>query len=121
MKKVKVKLEVQYDGHSIKKNTAVDVRFKAPYSELVNCLNLIQLLNCNVNVSAKINNNKPCEIGTFYLHELKIDRDGESSIKFNSESDYVYLNNLNLLTEKETVLKLLCSGIIEEDEESEEE
>ncbi len=120
MKKVKVKLEVQYDGHSVKKNTSVDLRFKAPYSELVNCLELLQLLNCNVEVLAKINTNKPIKIGTFYLNELKVDRDGESNIKFNSESDFVELNNINLLSEKEIVVNILCVGNIEEDEEGDE-
>ena len=48
MKKVKVLLEVQYDGHSVKRNTSIDLKFKAPYSELVNCLNLLQFLNCKI-------------------------------------------------------------------------
>lgn len=119
MKKVKVLLEVQYDGHSVKRNTSIDLKFKAPYSELVNCLNLLQLLNCNVRLIAKANNKNKYEIGTFYLNNLSIDRDGESNIKFNSEVDYVELNNINLLTEKETIIKLLCTGEVQEEDDEE--
>lgn len=119
MKKVKVLLEVQYDGHSVKRNTSIDLKFKVPYSELVNCLNLLQLLNCNVRLIAKVNNKNKYEIGTFYLNNLSIDRDGESNIKFNSEVDYVELNNINLLTEKETIIKLLCTGEVQEEDDEE--
>lgn len=119
MKKVKTKIEVQYNGHSIKKNGAVDLNFKSPYSELVNSIALLQLLNCNVQVKAKVGNNNPIDLGTFYLDKLSVDRDGESSIKFNTEIDNTEINMLNELTERETIIHLLCSGVIEDEDEEE--
>ena len=115
MKKIKIKLEVQYDGHSIKKNGSVDLRFKSPYSELVKSLELLQLINCNINIKAKVNNVN-YEIGTFYLNNLSVDRDGESKIKFNTELENVEMNNLNNLTERDVIIFILCSGGVEEEE-----
>ena len=119
MKKVKTKLEVQYNGHSIIKNGSVDLKFKSPYSELVNSLSLLQLINCNIEIKAKINN-KPFDIGVFYLNSLIVDRDGESIIKFNTEIENVEIENLNELVEREAIIFILCSGMIDEDDEEEE-
>lgn len=116
MKKVKVKLDVQYNGHSVKKNGAVDINFILPYSELTNTLKLLQLINCNINVAAKMGTNKPISLGVFYLNKMSIDRDGQSKVSFNTEIESSELINITELTTPDTIIHLLCLGNIEDEE-----
>lgn len=120
MEKIKVGLEAQYNGHSIKKNGSVDLSFKIPYSNLMDCVKLLQLLSVNIHVKANINGIRKFPLGTFYLDKLVIDREGESTIKFNSEIDSVELDNLTELTQPEIIIKLMCMGSVDSEEESEE-
>ena len=52
MEKLKVMLEAQYNGHSVKKNGSVDLSFKIPYSNLMDCVKLLQLLSVNIAMKA---------------------------------------------------------------------
>ncbi len=119
MEKIKVKLESQYNGHSIKKNGSVDMNFILPYSEIINAVKLLQLINCNINVSAKVGTNKPVNLGVFYLNKMNIDRDGQVKLSFNTELESSEINNMTELTEPETIIHLLCSGVIEKENEEE--
>uniref|UniRef100_UPI0037DD7C56 hypothetical protein n=1 Tax=Methanobrevibacter smithii TaxID=2173 RepID=UPI0037DD7C56 len=119
MKKIKVKLESQYNGHSIKKNGSVDMNFILPYSEIVNVVKLLQLINCNIHVLAKVGTSNPVSLGVFYLNKVNIDRDGQSKISFNTELESSEINNMTELTEPDTIIRLMCSGTIE-DEDNEE-
>jgi len=119
MSKIKVKLEVQYNGHSIKKNGDVDLQFKAPYSEIANALTLVSMINANITVKAKVGNDKPISLGSFYLKNINIDRDGETKIRLNTELESSEINNFNELTQPETIIYLSCSADIENEEDEE--
>ena len=121
MEKLKVMLEAQYNGHSVKKNGSVDLSFKIPYSNLMDCVKLLQLLSVNISMKASINGMKKLALGTFYLDKLVIDREGESTLKFNSEIESVELDNLTELTTPEIIIKLMCMGSVEDEEEEIEE
>lgn len=120
MKKIKCTLEAQYDGHSIKRNGDLDLNFKLPYSELTSSLLLVQMINTNIDLIARIGTEKPVKLGTFMLKNLGIDRDGESKVRFNSEVDNIEINNFVNLTEKETIIKLKCQAMVEREEDSDE-
>ena len=64
---------------------------------------------------------KKLALGTFYLDKLVIDREGESTLKFNSEIESVELDNLTELTTPEIIIKLMCMGSVEDEEEEIEE
>lgn len=113
MKKIKCKLDAQYDGHTIKNNGDVDLKFKLPYSEITSALLLTQMINTNINIIAKVGKRKPTSLGTFVIKNLNIDRDGETKIKFNSEVDTAEVANFIDLTEQETIIKLKCEASIE--------
>lgn len=120
MKDIKVKLECTFAGYSTKKNGDVDVRFKAPYSELVNAVSLVRMIDKNIGVACKVNGGKPVSLGTFYLNKLTIDRDGESTISFNTELNSAEINNFIELLAPESIIHVLSKATIDDEEEENE-
>lgn len=95
--KIKVKEVVTYGGHSISANGAVNLMLKAPYSELVNTINVMPMLNNDVNIQAKFPQMAAMKLGSFRVKQLIIDDDGESTLKFNGITEYVEVDELNKL------------------------
>ena len=62
--KVKVKEVVKYGGHSLSANGSVNFTLKAQYSELSNTIQLMQMLNNDVSIKAKIPGGSPCLLYT---------------------------------------------------------
>ena len=124
---LKVKEVVKYGGHSLSANGSVNFTLNAQYSELTNTIMLMQMLNNDVSIKAKIPNEKPMKLGYFRIKQIVIDDDGESKIKFNGLSDYIEMDNLNLLPlnsdeNKQFVVLMEASIDVEEEiEEGEEE
>lgn len=121
MVEAKVKVVASYAGHSLRQNGNVDFTLKCQYSELTNYIQLIQMLNNDVNITAKMPSEKPLKLGMFRIKEIKIDGDGEGVIKFNSLNDFVEVNNLNKIVTKELFQVMFKSEIEEESEDVEDE
>lgn len=94
---VKVKAVVKYHGHSLSANGSVNFNLKASYSELTNTIQMMQMLNNDVTIKAKLPAGKPMKLGMFRIKQIVIDGDGESTLKFNGLNDYIEMDNLNLL------------------------
>ena len=94
---IKVKEVVKYAGHSLSANGSVNFTLKASYSELTNTIQLMQMLNNDVVIKAKLPGGKPMKLGFFRVKQIVIDGDGESIIKFNGLNDYIEMDNLNVL------------------------
>lgn len=119
MKNIKVKEVVVYNGHNLSANGSVNLTLNAMYSELVNTIKIMQMLNNDVIIKAKIPNEKPMKLGTFRIKQIVIDGDGESKLKFNSVSDFVEMDNLNQLplnTDDNKLFTILLEANIEEEE-----
>lgn len=95
--KLKVMEVMKYGGHSLSANGMVSVTFSAMYSELAKSLQLMQLLNEDVTVAAKLPSEKPMPLGTFRVHQLIVDDDGESKVKLRGMSEFVETDSLNSL------------------------
>lgn len=95
--KAKVKEVVSYKGHSLSSNGSVNFSIKAQYSELTNTIQLMQMLNNDVSLKAKVPGEKPIKLGFFRIKQIIIDGDGESTIKLNGINDYIEMDNLNVL------------------------
>ena len=120
---LKVKEVVKYGGHSLSANGSVNFTLNAQYSELTNTIMLMQMLNNDVSIKAKIPNEKPMKVGHFRIKQIIIDDDGESKIKFNGLSDYIEMDNLNLLplnSDENKQFVVLMEADIEVEEELEE-
>ena len=122
--KIKVKEVVRYGGHSLSEKGIISLTLKGGYSELTNTILLMQMLNNDVMVKAKIPNEEPTSLGTFRLKQVTIDGDGASVIKLGGISDYVELDNLNNLPMNDSDVKefqVMFSADIEKDEDGYEE
>lgn len=125
METVKIKTEAKYVSHNVKANKSVDVQFKMPYSELTNYIQTIQMLNENTTMAGKIGaDKKPIKLGSFMVSSINIDRDGQGTLKFNSQLDFVDTNAINELANRndEPLILMLKADIdveIEEEEEKE--
>lgn len=93
---LKVRQLVSYNGHSLSANGSVNFNLNAQYSQLPQSIQLMQMLNNDVSLKAKVSG-KVIKLGTFRIKQIVIDGDGESKIKFNGLNDYVEMDNLNLL------------------------
>lgn len=121
---IKVKEVVTYNGHNLSANGAVNLTLNAMYSELTNTIKVMQMLNNDVTIKARIPNEKPIKLGIFRIKQIVIDGDGESKLKFNSVSDFVEMDNLNQLplnTDDNKLFNVLMEADIEEEEVKEDE
>lgn len=119
---VKVKEVVKYGGHSLSANGSVNFTLKASYSELTNTIQMMQMLNNDVNIKAKLPAGKPMKLGMFRIKQIVIDGDGESTLKFNGLNDYIEMDNLNLLplnSDENKEFVILMEAEIEIEEEGE--
>lgn len=117
---IKVKQVVVYGGHSLKANGAVDFTLKSAYSELVNTIQLMQMLNNDVSIKAKLPGRKAMKLGEFRIKQIVIDGDGESVLKFNGLNDHIEMDNLNLLplnTDDDKEFAVMMEAEIESEEE----
>lgn len=121
---IKVREVVKYGGHSLSANGSVNFTLKAKYSELTNSIKLMQLLNNDVIIKAKIPGVGPKKLGIFRIKQIIVDDDGESSIKFNGLNDYIEMDNLNMLPLNDSDTKefaVMMESEVEEENENEEE
>ena len=112
---VEVKVIGKYNGHSVKANQSVDLGIKAGYDQLANSVQLLQMLNNDVTILAKVPDIKPFKLGTFRVQAVNVSHDGESVIKFNSMADFTEVDNFSKLIGSEmVVLKVSATIEIEE-------
>ena len=119
LKNIKITEMVEYAGHSLKANGSVDFNLKAPYSELVKTINVMQMLNNDIKIKAKVAK-RVLELGSFRIKQIIIDGDGESKLRFNGLSDYIEMDNLNslpLASDDVKEFKILMEAEIESEEE----
>ena len=119
MRQLKVKQVVKYGGHSLSANGSVNFSLKSDYSELVNTIQTMQMLNNDVTIKARVPGQKPIRLGMFRIKQIVIDGDGESVIKLNGLNDYIEMDNLNVLPtnsdENKQFVVMLEADIEEED------
>ena len=69
--KIKLKAVGKYHGHNIKPNKAVDLTLKLEYSELTKTVQMLQLLNENITIAAKVADEKPKVLGMYMVKNIK--------------------------------------------------
>lgn len=115
MKKISIKEFVKYNGHNVKSNTTVSLNFKAMYSELTKTIQVLQLLNNDVKITA---DNKP--LGVFRVKNVSVSDDGESTLKFESMAEAVEMDNLNSLITAENEVSIVMESVIDLEDGNEE-
>ena len=118
--KIEIKEIVSYKGHSVKANGNMDISFSAMYGELINSIKVLQLLNNNVNIVAKLPGAKPIKLGEFNVKNVLFDGDGESVLKFVSLIDFVEMDSINeIISQENFTIKMESDVEIEEGNENE--
>ena len=121
MAEVKIKAVGNYNGHNIKANKSVDIGFKFGYSEIVNIVKLLQLLNENTTIFVRTGEGKPKKVGMFMIKGIRIDNDGESVVNFNSNVDFIEAPSLDGLAGADLLNIMFKAEIdIKEEEEDDE-
>ena len=111
-KKFKQKGVATFQSLSIRSNKTVQLNFKLRYDEILTSVELLQGLNSDITVHAKIGDNKPVNLGIFTIGSVNFDKDGNATIPFKSLVDNVNLDNINSLID-EDYIQLRFMAIIE--------
>lgn len=118
--KVEIKEVVAYKGHSVKVNGNLDLTFSAMYDQITKSMEILQMLNNNIMITAKLPGSKPVKLGMFNIKNISFDNDGESILKFNTLFDYVEYDNLkSIINQENFVIRLEADVELENDEEEE--
>ena len=121
MQSVKIKTVASYGGHNVNQAGAVSLKLVFSYDTITKYIQAIQMLNENVNLLAVINGEK-IKLGSFMINSINIDHDGAGKIKFNSQLDYVEIDNISKLINSDLFkIMLQAESDVEEVEENEEE
>lgn len=99
-KNIKIKEVVKYGGHTLNDKGVVGLTLKASYSELPNSIMLMQMLNNDMDVKARLPEAKAIQLGLFKIKQIIFDGDGESVIKLSGINDFIEMDNLNRLPTK---------------------
>lgn len=120
-KKFQQKGLATFDGLSIGKKQTVQLKFKFSYDELITTVQLLQGLNTDITIIAKVNGSKPMNLGLFTIGDVKIDRDGNTLANFKSLVENVNLNNIMEIVDSDYIQVMFRALIeIEQKEETEE-
>ena len=111
-KKFKQKGVATFQGLSIGRNKTVQLKFKLRYDEILTSVELLQGLNSDITVHAKIGDDKPANLGIFTIGAVNFDKDGNATIPFKSLVDNVNLDNINSIID-EDYIQLRFMAIIE--------
>lgn len=119
--KVGVTFVAMNGGYSFKQNGVVDVSLRCDYSELSNCIRLLQMLNNDIKIAIKTPDDKqPLKLGMFRLKSVNVSSDGESKLNFTSTVESVEYENINkLMTDERFNVRCVAEVEIEEEEETE--
>lgn len=118
--KITISQVVEYKGHNVKQSGAVTLTLGAAYDEITDSIKLLQLINEDVSLKAKMPNQKPVFVGTFKINGINFAKDGKSTIKLTSISEAVDTDNLSgIVTTGQ--FRVQYEGDIEAPEEEEEE
>ena len=119
MQNVKIKTVASYGGHNVNQAGSVSLKLVFSYDTITKYIQAIQMLNENVNLLAVINGEK-IKLGSFMINSINIDHDGAGKIKFNSQLDYVEIDNISKLINSD-LFKIMLQAEIDVEENEEEE
>jgi hypothetical protein len=108
-----------FEGWTVGKNKITTLKLGMRYDEVVTSVNLLQGLDVDITVSAKIPNEKPMQLGLFRVNGLSFDKDGNSKITLQALTDNVELNNISNLIDADA-FQVMFKALIEIECEEEE-
>uniref|UniRef100_A0AAU8AYL7 Uncharacterized protein n=1 Tax=Dulem virus 36 TaxID=3145754 RepID=A0AAU8AYL7_9CAUD len=101
-----------FEGLQVGKTKTVVLTVKLRYDEVLTSVELLQGLNTDITIYAKLADRKPMNLGLFMIGGINFDKDGNAKIPFKSMVDNVNLDNLVQLVDEEYI-QLMFRAIIE--------
>ena len=86
-----------FAGLSIGANKVVTLKFKLRYDEIITSINLLQGLNNDITIKAKVDGSKEKNLGVFGISGIPFDKDGNATVTFKSTVDNVEMENITSL------------------------
>lgn len=111
-RKLKQQGIASFEGLSIRKNKTIQVKFKLRYDEILTSVELLQGLNNDITLHAKVPDKKPMNLGIFTIGAINFDKDGNATIPFKSLTDNVNVESICSLVDEE-LIQLRFQAIIE--------
>lgn len=111
-RKLKQQGIASFEGLSIGKNKTIQVKFKLRYDEILTSVELLQGLNNDITLHAKVPDKKPMNLGIFTIGAINFDKDGNATIPFKSLTDNVNIESICSLVDEE-LIQLRFQAIIE--------
>lgn len=101
----------------------VKISFKFRYDEMITSISLLQGLNTDITIHAKISGRKAVNLGLFTIGAVAFDKDGNAQAQFKSMIDNVNMDNIsNILSlDADDILQLQFLAVLELPDNSEEE
>lgn len=96
-KKIKEKGVAIFEGLTISNTAVVKLKFRLRYDDMITSVNLLQGLNSDVTLRAKIPNYDAMSLGVFEIDSINFDKDGNAKITFKSFAQNVELENICML------------------------
>lgn len=121
-RKITVQMNGTYGGHSVTSAGAIKLKLKFPYDELPNQVKALQLLNTNIDVTAKAVGEDEVSLGSFTYNGMKVSSDGTTALDINSILDNVEGDKINELSyyENGTVIRFTLTAYVDVEEYDEE-
>lgn len=111
-KEVKLKGVSKYAGLNVSSSKVVTLTMVMGYEEIITSVKLLQGLNTDITVLAKVGIRKPVSLGIFTVNGVNFDRDGNAKISLKSMVDNVELNNIVKLIDNEDIIQLMFKAIV---------
>jgi hypothetical protein len=114
-KKFQQKGVAVFNGMTVSPQKVITLKFKLRYDEVVTSVNLLQGLNTDITVHAKIGTGKAVNLGMFTIGGISFDRDGNAVIPFKSMVDNVNMDSIQevLSADKEELIQLRFMAVLE--------
>lgn len=111
-----------FEGLTISKSRTVILKVKLRYDEVITSINLLQGLNSDITVHAKVPDRKAMNLGIFTIGAVNFDKDGNATIPFKSMVQNVNLDNICSLTDEDYIqLRFMAVLELPQNEEEQEE
>ena len=91
-----------YSGHTIRKNFDIELKLLFVDTQMPNALQFVAGIGKQIILKAIINKEQ-LYLGTFNVNRISVDKNGNTSISFMSNSDYVNLVNVEKLMVEEEI------------------
>ena len=103
----KIKLQCQYDGANTTKNGITTLKFRCPFSEIINYINVVRCIGLNLKVGIVVENTKYLLTPQARFKNIRIDREGEAIVQIEAE----IVNYASIINACDKIIKVYITEV----------